>query len=217
MSNDTIEYEVSDRILTLPNVLSFMRLCMIPVFLVLLFNDFNLAATLVFAFAAGTDWIDGHIARSTNTVTKLGRLLDPFVDRFLMISGVVALLIIGRMPVWIVLLVVARDLIMLIGGGYLLSRWKVRVPVVYAGKFATTFLYVGFAGVLLNWPLLTGLGMVDFAWLPAFNGELYSWGFWFIYAGLALAIGTTVYYAQQGIAKMRIAMRAEREGAGNSR
>ena len=76
---------------------------------------------------------------------------------------------------------------------------------------------MGFAGVLLNWPLLTGLGMVDFAWLPAFNGELYSWGFWFIYAGLALAIGTTVYYAQQGIAKMRIAMRAEWEGAGNSR
>lgn len=133
------EYEVSNKIFTLPNFLSFIRLCMIPVFLVLLLNGFNLAATLVFAIAASTDWVDGQVARRTNSVSKLGQLLDPFVDRFLMISGVVGLLIIGRLPLWIVLVVVLRDIFMLIGGSYLLSRWKVRVPVIYAGKVATTF------------------------------------------------------------------------------
>ena len=192
------EYEVSNKIFTLPNFLSFIRLCMIPVFLVLLLNGFNLAATLVFAIAASTDWVDGQVARRTNSVSKLGQLLDPFVDRFLMISGVVGLLIIGRLPLWIVLVVVLRDVFMLIGGSYLLSRWKVRVPVIYAGKVATTFLYIGFAGVLLNIPLLEGLGVVSVSWLPGFSFEAYSWGFWFVYAGLVLLIGTTTYYIVKG-------------------
>ncbi|MEE0343915.1 MAG: CDP-alcohol phosphatidyltransferase family protein, partial [Eggerthellaceae bacterium] len=139
----TEEYEVNNKICTLPNLLSFIRLCMIPAFLILLLNGYNLIATIVFAIAASTDWIDGQVARRTNSVSKLGQLLDPFVDRFLMISGVVGLLLIGRLPIWIVLVVVLRDVFMLAGGSYLLTRWKVRVPVIYAGKVATTFLYIG--------------------------------------------------------------------------
>lgn len=208
------EYEVSNKIFTLPNFLSFIRLCMIPVFLVLLLNGFNLAATLVFAIAASTDWVDGQVARRTNSVSKLGQLLDPFVDRFLMISGVVGLLIIGRLPLWIVLVVVLRDVFMLIGGSYLLSRWKVRVPVIYAGKVATTFLYIGFAGVLLNIPLLEGLGVVSVSWLPGFSFEAYSWGFWFVYAGLVLLIGTTTYYIVKGYQGMRAAQREKLHGEG---
>ena len=208
------EYEVSNKIFTLPNFLSFIRLCMIPVFLVLLLNGFNLAATLVFAIAASTDWVDGQVARRTNSVSKLGQLLDPFVDRFLMISGVVGLLIIGRLPLWIVLVVVLRDIFMLIGGSYLLSRWKVRVPVIYAGKVATTFLYIGFAGVLLNMPLLEGLGGVSVSWLPGFSFEAYSWGFWFVYAGLVLLIGTTTYYIVKGYQGMRAAQREKQHDEG---
>ena len=208
------EYEVSNKIFTLPNFLSFIRLCMIPVFLVLLLNGFNLAATLVFAIAASTDWVDGQVARRTNSVSKLGQLLDPFVDRFLMISGVVGLLIIGRLPLWIVLVVVLRDVFMLIGGSYLLSRWKVRVPVIYAGKVATTFLYIGFAGVLLNMPLLEGLGVVSVSWLPGFSFEAYSWGFWFVYAGLVLLIGTTTYYIVKGYQGMRAAQREKQHDKG---
>ena len=81
------DYKVSDKVFTIPNLLSAIRLCMIPIFLVLLFNDFNLAATLVFAVAASTDWVDGQVARRTNSVSKLGQLLDPFVDRLLMIQA----------------------------------------------------------------------------------------------------------------------------------
>ena len=136
------DYEVSNKIFTLPNLLSFIRFCMIPAFLVLLLNGYNLIATILFAVAASTDWIDGQVARRTNSVSKLGQLLDPFVDRFLMISGVVGLLLVGRLPLWIVLVVVLRDVFMLAGGSYLLSRWKVRVPVIYAGKVTTTLLYI---------------------------------------------------------------------------
>ncbi len=203
------EYEVSNKIITVPNILSFIRLCMIPAFLVLLFNDMNLAATLVFAIAASTDWVDGQVARRTNSVSKLGQLLDPFVDRLLMISGVVGLLVIGRLPIWIVLVVVLRDLLMLCGGSYLISRWKVRVPVIYLGKVATTFLYVGFAGILLNMPLLQGLGVVSGEWLPGFSGALYSWGFWFVYVGLVLCIATTAHYIVSGVKGMNAARKAE--------
>ena len=209
MGSSQQEYQVSNRILTIANVLSFIRLGMIPVFLVLLFNGQNLAATIVFAVAASTDWVDGHVARSTNTVTKLGQLLDPFVDRLLMISGVVGLFLIGRLPLWIILVVLLRDLLMLIGGSYLLSRWSVRIAVIYPGKFATTFLYVGFAGILLNWPLLTGLGICNFSWLPGFSGDPYSWGFWFVYAGIVLCLGTTCYYIKKGWDGMQTARREE--------
>ncbi len=203
------EYEASNKIFTLPNFLSFIRFCMIPVFLILLLQGFNLAATLVFAIAASTDWVDGQVARRTNSVSKLGQLLDPFVDRFLMISGVVGLLLVGRLPLWIVLVVVLRDLFMLAGGSYLIRRWKVRVPVIYPGKVATTLLYIGFAGILLNMPLLNGLGLVSASWLPGFSFEAYSWGFWFVYAGLLLMIGTTTYYIVKGYKGMRKAMREE--------
>lgn len=203
------QYEVSNKICTIPNLLSLIRFCMIPVFLYLLLNDFNLAATAVFAVAASTDWVDGQVARRTNSVSKLGQLLDPFVDRLLMISGVIGLLLVGRLPIWIVLFVVLRDLLMLAGGSYLISRWKVRVPVIYLGKVATTFLYIGFAGILLNMPLLMGLGLCDFDWLPGFNGAMYSWGFWFAYIGLLLCIITTTYYIVKGVQGMNAAKRAE--------
>lgn len=215
--NNPEEYEVSNKIFTLPNLLSFIRLCMIPAFLILLLNGYNLIATIVFAIAASTDWIDGQVARRTNSVSKLGQLLDPFVDRFLMISGVVGLLLVGRLPVWIVLVVVLRDVFMLAGGSYLLTRWKVRVPVIYAGKVATTLLYVGFAGVLLNMPLFEGLGLVSVSWLPGFSYDVYSWGFWFVYAGLIMLIGTTTYYVIKGFQGMKAAQRSEQEFTGENK
>lgn len=201
--------EVSNRIFTVPNVISFIRLCLVPVFFVLLFNGFDLAATLLFAIAAGTDWVDGQIARRTHQVSRLGQLLDPAVDRILMISGVVGLFAIGRLPLWIILIVIARDLLLLGGGAYLLKRWHTRVAVIYPGKVATTLLFVGFAALLLNWPILQGLGMVDAAWLPGFNFEPYSWGIWFVYAGLLLALATTAYYVVAALIKIREAKAAQ--------
>ena len=197
------DQEVSNRIFTIPNAISFIRLCLVPVFLVLLLNGFNIAATIVFAVAAATDFLDGQIARRTNSVTKLGQLLDPIVDRALMICGVVGLFLVGRIPLWIILLVLGRDLLMLGGGAWLLFGHGIRVPVIYPGKVATTFLFVGFAGLLLNWPLIPGLGVSTFSWLPGFTAEPVSWGIWFIYAGLLLAIITTAYYCYAGLSALK--------------
>ena len=198
-----VSEEVTDRILTIPNVISFIRMCMAPVFLVLLLQGNDIAAGLLFAFAAATDFLDGLIARKTHTVSKLGQLLDPAVDRLLMICAVVGLVIVGRIPLWIVLLVIIRDTVLLVGQQYLLRTYNERIAVIYPGKVATTFLFVGCAGLLINTPLIAGLGLVDFAWLPGFNGAEVSWGIWFVYIGLLIAIFTTVYYIGQGVRALK--------------
>lgn len=195
--------EVSNRIFTLPNLISFIRLCLIPTYLVLLLEGHDALATFIFALAACTDFIDGQLARRTHTVSRLGQLLDPAVDRLLMIAGVIGLLLVGRLPLWIILFVLARDLLLLGGGSFLLFRYKQRVPVIYLGKVATTFLFVGFAGLLLNFPLIAGLGVCDVAWLPGFNADMVSWGIWFVYVGLVLAVVTTVVYVRRGWAALQ--------------
>ena len=164
----------------------------------------------MFATAAATDFLDGQIARRTHTVTRLGQLLDPAIDRILMITGVLGVFLVGRIPLWVIVVVVVRDAYLLIGGGWLISRFRIRVPVVYPGKFATTFLFIGFSGLLLNWPLVPGLGWCDLSWLPGFNGAPVSWGIWFIYAGLVLSLGVTVYYTVAAVRQLRDALARER-------
>lgn len=203
---------VTNRIFTIPNVISFIRLCMVPVYMVLLLNGYDLLATFMFSLAAGTDWIDGQLARRTNCVSKLGQLLDPAVDRILMSCGVIGLMLVGRLPIWIVFVVLGRDLMLLVGGAYLLKRYHERVAVIYPGKVATTFLFVGFAGLLLNMPLIGGLGWFEASWLPGFGFEACSWGIWFVYAGLLLGLFTTLYYVLAGYRKMQKARRLEAKG-----
>lgn len=194
--------QVTSRIITVPNVISFIRLCLVPIYFILLNDGHDIAATVLFALAAGTDFLDGQIARRTHAVSKIGQVLDPAVDRILMIAGVVGLLMVGRLPLWIVLVVLLRDLFLLCGGAYLLKRYEIRIPVIYPGKFATTFLFVGFAGLLLNWPQVAGLGITSASWLPGFNEASTSWGIWFVYAGLLLALLTTVYYVARAVSEL---------------
>lgn len=202
--------EVTHDIFTLANVVSFVRLLMVPLYLFLLLNGNNIAATLVFATAAATDFLDGQIARRTHTVSRLGQLLDPAIDRILMITGVLGVFLVGRIPLWVIIVVVVRDAYLLIGGAWLLSCYHIRVPVIYPGKFATTFLFIGFSGLLLNWPLIPGLGWVEASWLPGFNGSDVSWGIWFIYAGLLLSLGVTVYYSVSAVRQLKEARSRER-------
>lgn len=193
-----VKEQVTNKIFTVSNVITFIRLCMIPAYFVLLLNGYDLLATLLFAVAASTDFLDGQIARRTHTVSRLGQILDPAVDRLLMVFGVVGLLAVGRLPLWVIVFVILRDAYLLGGGAYLLFRWKQRVPVIYLGKVATTFLFVGFAGLLLNFPQIPGAAVCDISWLPGFNAQPVSWGIWFVYAGLVLATVTTVIYTFKG-------------------
>lgn len=202
--------EVTDRIFTAANVITFMRLVMAPVSLGFLLCGNDVVATVLFAITAATDFVDGQVARRTHTVSKLGQLLDPAVDRLLMICAVVGLLAVGRLPAWIVVLVLARDALLLVGGAWLLREHRVRVAVIYPGKVATTLLFIGLAGLMLNMPLVPGLGWCDFAWLPGFNSVSCSWGIWCIYLGLCLGVFTTVYYVVTAYVKLKEALSHER-------
>ncbi|MCD8316847.1 MAG: CDP-alcohol phosphatidyltransferase family protein [Eggerthellaceae bacterium] len=179
---------------TIANGISVVRLCMVPVFLVLLMSGYNLASAIIFGVAAVTDFLDGQVARRTHTVSRLGQVLDPIIDCLLMISVVLGLLFVGRLPLWIVLYVLIREAFLIVGGGILIIFKGIRIPVIYPGKIATTLCFFGFAFLIFNWPLIPGLGWCDFSWLPGFNGMDVCWCIWVIYLGLCFSIGTTIYY-----------------------
>lgn len=186
--------EVSNAIFTLPNVISFIRLCMVPIFLFLLLNRYDWFATAIYTIAAVTDFLDGQIARHTHSVSKLGKILDPTVDTLLMMAGVLGVVLIGRLPIWIAVVIIAREFILLFGGAFLLYKHNIRIAVIYPGKFATTFLFVGLIGLMMNFPIIDGLGIYQAWWLPGFNSNLTSFGIWLVYAGVILQIIVTVYY-----------------------
>lgn len=195
--------DATNRIMTVPNIISFARLCLVPIYLWLLFTGYDVAACAIFAIAALTDFVDGQVARRTHAVSKLGKLLDPAIDTILMMTGVIGTCILGRCPVWIAVLIIARESFLLVGGGVLLKRFAIQVPVIYPGKVATTLLFIGFAALLLNQPLLPGLGLTDVTWLPGFGHAQACWGIWFIYAGFILQVAVTIYYCIQAADKLK--------------
>ena len=197
------EYEASDKILTAPNVISFIRLLLVPIYLLLLYNGDRIWALVIFAIAAASDFVDGQVARRTNQVSKLGKLLDPAIDTVLMFTGIIGVVAIGALPVWFAIYIFAREAFLLIGGFILINRFNVRVPVIYPGKFATTFLFVGFAGMLLGVPVFDGIGLIDVPWLPGFNADAYIVWVWLIYLGIALQFGVTVYYCWKAYVLLR--------------
>ena len=193
--------EVLDRVLTAPNVITLVRLLLLPLFLWLLFaTPYHIAALVVYAVAASTDWVDGQVARRTHQVSKLGKLFDPFVDRLLIAVGVIAIFILGRLPLWILVYLIARDVCLLLGGRYLLAKAGKVPPVVYVGKFATAFIMFGFCLLLLGVPELPGLGIAGApAWLPGFGADPALLGIWFVYAGLVCSIIAFCIYVAKAI------------------
>src|SRR5438552_8487299 len=110
-----------DRIATVPNVVSFFRILLIPVFVVLILHHGTEAAGLLLLGAVvATDWVDGYIARRTGQVTNLGKLLDPVADRLALAAGLVALVVRHAFPLWAALLVIVRDALILLAGGAIL-------------------------------------------------------------------------------------------------
>jgi cardiolipin synthase len=190
-----------DTVFTWPNLITLLRFLLIPLFLYFLLSGYPpLYAFVTFVIAASTDWVDGRLARRTNQVSKVGQLLDPFIDRFLLLSGVLGVWLLGRLPLWIVIILIARDCILFFGALYLKEHCDgARVPVFFLGKCTTASLLIGFASLLINWPLVEGLHWFEVAWLPAFGWGLFPFGIWFVYVGLVLSVSTGVVYFIRGV------------------
>ena len=127
--------------LNLANALTALRIVLAPVFLVLYVGGGRLRALAAFAVAAATDLLDGLVARVLHQQTRLGAFLDPIADKFLAACALVALAATGRLPVWLPVLVVSRDLAQLAGAALLRTTHHV-VPVAPTriGKYATVAL-----------------------------------------------------------------------------
>jgi cardiolipin synthase (CMP-forming) len=140
----------TDRILTIPNVISFLRIALIPVFVALIVDpDTTRAGLVLFVIVVATDWVDGALARATGQVSDLGKVLDPVADRLAIAAGLIALVIADAFPLWAALLILIRDVAVLIAGLVLLSKRRTRIDVRYIGKVATFALMASIA--LIAW------------------------------------------------------------------
>ncbi|WP_437584780.1 CDP-alcohol phosphatidyltransferase family protein [Paramicrobacterium sp. CJ85] len=154
------DHEVSDRIVTVPNVLSFLRLALVPVFLVLLVEGNDLAALVVLAVSGLTDFLDGFLARRLDQVTRLGQILDPAADRLYIVAALLGLGWRDLIPLWLVGLIIARDVMLLILGGVLARHGFGALPVVKTGKAATAALFIGLPLVMLSGALPDASGVI---------------------------------------------------------
>jgi len=198
-------------IYTVANTVTVLRLILVPFFFAVLINgQNNVLAFLLFAIAASTDWLDGQIARRTGTVTAIGKAIDPLVDRLLIAAGVVGLYIVHRLPLWIVIVLVLRDVYLGYGIWRLEQIYRRPVAVTYTGKITTALLLIGFADLILYWPLVPGLGIVNSPALPGFGDAPVALGMWFVYAGVGFSIAAAAQYT---VIFNRMAREARASGA----
>ena len=177
---------------TIPNVLTMLRLLLVPVFVVLFVRGMRKAALAVFLAASLTDLLDGYLARKLNQITDFGKLFDPLADKLMVLTALVCQGIAGVFPWAAIVLVACKEALMVGGGAYMLKRGIV----VYAnlwGKTATVF----FIAALVS---------------SFFHEELAAAGFpldqVLIWCAVALAVAAMVIYARQAWQQLRGTARA---------
>lgn len=138
----------STKNLTLSNALSLLRVALFMPFAYFYERDEKVIAFAVVVLAISTDWFDGRVARWTNTVSELGKILDPLADKLSTALIGMYLLYRGELPLWFVLLVVVRDLILFLGGIYAKQKKHVVTTALPLGKWAVGFLAGAIGGIV---------------------------------------------------------------------
>jgi cardiolipin synthase (CMP-forming) len=169
---------------TVPNAIGFARLAGIPVFLVIALSTpdgHSTAAAVVYAVIGWADYLDGFAARLTGQYSRLGALLDPVIDRLLVLSGMAVVLRFDLLPRWAVILVIAREIFVLV-----LSRYGLRHGV----------------DLNINWPgrlaVAPTMGAPFFALI-----DLHVVALVMLYLGLGLSLVATVLYIRSGLSQLR--------------
>lgn len=146
--------------MNLPNKLTIFRIILVPVFLIFLLGQFgywaNIVAAVIFIAASATDMLDGYIARKYNMITNFGKFMDPLADKLLVDSALIALVALGRIEAWIVIVIIGREFI--ISGFRLVAADNGTVIAAsFWGKIKTVFQMA--ATILL---------IFDFPWFPIY-------------------------------------------------
>ncbi|MBL6592884.1 MAG: CDP-alcohol phosphatidyltransferase family protein [Candidatus Aquiluna sp.] len=174
--------QLSKELKSIPNMLSILRLLLVPVFLWLLIVDQLLIAFLVLMFASFTDWLDGFIARRFNQITSLGKVLDPSADRLFILATLIGLTVNEIIPAWLAIVIVARDILLLVGYPISASHGYGPLPVHFLGKAATFALLYALPLLLLAdvWPSAEAV-ILPLAWGFAYWGIGLYWVAGFVY------------------------------------
>ena len=163
-------------ILTIPNLVTLIRLGCVPLFCWLLFGkDDRTAAAWLLAALGCTDWVDGYLARHLNQVSELGKVLDPTADRILLGTVVISLIIDGSVPPVVGVGVLVREVLISAAVLALAAAGARRIDVQWAGKAGTLALMVAFPLFMMGTPGPWGRPSLAIAWLFAVPGLILAW------------------------------------------
>ncbi|MBT8213437.1 MAG: CDP-alcohol phosphatidyltransferase family protein [Acidimicrobiia bacterium] len=132
---------MTERVFTIPNLVTFARLGLLPVFVWLIASDRIAEAGWLFGVIAATDWIDGYLARKLDQVTELGKLLDPVADRLAVAIAVIGGLLTGVLPVWFGWALIIREALIGLGALFVGLAAGQKITVRQLGKWATFGVY----------------------------------------------------------------------------
>lgn len=179
---DIATEEGLDRIFTIPNVITMVRLLCIPLFLWLLFGlHEQTAAAILLAVLGATDWVDGFVARRYHQVSTIGKVLDPAADRILVGTAVISVLVYGAVPLWFGIATIVREVLVSAMVLLLASLGAKRIDVLWVGKAGTFGLMFAYPTFLLayggaGWqaPItviayVTGVTGLVLAWIAAWS------------------------------------------------
>ena len=181
--------EIGQDSINLPNFLTLVRICLIPVFVVVFLAptpDRSLVAAVIFTVAAVTDLLDGYIARRTGQVTKLGKLLDPIADKLLVLSALILLVNIDRVSALVALLIIARELAVT-GVRAIAAGERLIIAAETTGKYKMALQVVAIVLLILEGTWLAEFGNLHLAGtatlyvslvLGYISGGQYVWSFW---------------------------------------
>ncbi|HEY6871529.1 MAG TPA: CDP-diacylglycerol--glycerol-3-phosphate 3-phosphatidyltransferase [Geobacteraceae bacterium] len=176
----------------LPNLLTLLRIALIPAMAILLFSPSQEAgfwAAAVFAIASVTDWLDGYLARRMRIVTTFGKFLDPIADKLIVMAALIMILPFGRVPAWMVLVILGREII-ITGLRGIASTEGIVIPASNLGKFKTIFQIVAILGLLLHY---------DYHWFFAVHNpylyvNMHNVGMFYLWIAFVLTVWSGVDY-----------------------
>lgn len=179
-------------ILNIPNILTMARIAAIPLLAGLLMSPSQPAgfwAAAVFSLASITDWLDGYLARRMGIVTIFGKFLDPIADKLIVMAALIMILPYGRVPAWMVLVILGREII-ITGLRGIASSEGIVIQASDLGKFKTIFQLVAIIGLLLHY---------DYNWLFGIEHQLvhvnmHNVGMFFLWIATLLTVWSGVDY-----------------------
>ncbi len=176
----------------IPNILTLLRIALIPVLAVLLLSPSKEAAfwaAALFAVASITDWLDGYLARRMEIVTTFGKFLDPIADKMIVMAALVMILPYQRVPAWMVLVILGREII-ITGLRGLASTEGIVIPASNLGKYKTIFQITAILGLLLHYDYHWFFS-IDHPWLFV---NMHNIGIFYLWIAVALTIWSGVDY-----------------------